>query len=397
MHVELVRTVTSDGLRLDGALAAPLVARSVSEGSATAAILLHGVAGNFYTSSAFEPLIPLLQELGLAVLSVNTRGHDSVFGSMAANIRRRFGAAYETVDDCRLDIAAWIEFLASRGHERIVLIGHSLGAIKAVYGMAHEKWPQVTAIVAASPPRLSYSAFMNSTESSTFWESMSTAETMVAEKRSDELFTGKFPFPLLITAAGYVDKYGPSERYNILKYAAEIPSPALFAYGSKELRLGGVAFEGLPEALAELPSEAGREIVVIEGADHMYSGVADHLAAVVARWIYNRPLLEQMRSRVSQGAKASELLRWLHIQTDGPKMPLFDLIRIFQEAFDLKLIEVNPIGGWLPEIGGELRDEQIDAFLQPHIDVWRRRANQQSTEYEVPSTRLSHVYHADFN
>jgi pimeloyl-ACP methyl ester carboxylesterase len=284
MHVELVRTVTRDGLRLDGALAAPILTRRASEG-VTAAILLHGVAGNFYTSSTFEPLIPRLQELGLAVLSVNTRGRDSVFGSMAGNIRRRLGAAYETVDDCRLDIAAWIEFLTGRGHERIVLIGHSLGAIKAVYGMAHEKWCEVAAIVAASPPRLSYSAFMNSSESSTFWESMSTAEKMVADGRGDELFTGKFPFPLLITASGYIDKYGPAERYNILKYAADVHCPALFTYGSKELRLGGIAFEGLPEALLELPGAERRSVAVIDGADHVYSGVSDVLGEQVASWL----------------------------------------------------------------------------------------------------------------
>ena len=96
MHVELVRTVTRDGLRLDGALT---LARSASEGNPssvpTAAILLHGVASNFYTSSTFEPLIPKLQQLGFAVLSVNTRGHDSVFGASLGNVRRRFGAAYE--------------------------------------------------------------------------------------------------------------------------------------------------------------------------------------------------------------------------------------------------------------------------------------------------------------
>src|SRR6476619_3691973 len=101
MHVELVRTVTRDGLRLDGALTR---ARSASEGNpactATAAILLHGVASNFYTSSTFEPLICKLQEVDLAALSVNTRGHDSVFGASLGNVRRRFGAAYEIVDDC---------------------------------------------------------------------------------------------------------------------------------------------------------------------------------------------------------------------------------------------------------------------------------------------------------
>src|SRR5437762_3154303 len=114
MHVELVRTVTRDGLRLDGALTPT---RSASEGSPpTAALLLHGVASNFYTSSTLEPLIKKPHDLGIAALSVNTRGHDTVFPASVGNIRRRFGAAYEIVDDCRHDVAAWVQFLKSRGY-----------------------------------------------------------------------------------------------------------------------------------------------------------------------------------------------------------------------------------------------------------------------------------------
>ncbi len=286
MLVELVRTTTRDGLRLDGALALPDNSRREAASSLPpAAILLHGVAGNFYTSSTFEPLIPKLQSLGMAVLAVNTRGHDSVFGSMAGNVRRRLGAAYETVDECRLDVAAWIDLLASRGHERVVLIGHSLGAIKAVYAPAHDEWPQVAAVVAASPPRLSCAAFLNSGESSVFRESLSTAEQMVAAGQGDALFTGKFPFPLLITASGYIDKYGPAERYNILRFAANLPCPALFTYGSKELSHGGIAFAGLPEALLELPHSHRRSVVVIDGADHVYSGTSEMLAAAIAGWL----------------------------------------------------------------------------------------------------------------
>src|SRR5687768_4221813 len=101
MHVELVRTVTRDGLRLDGALAPASDSRSPTPHPLpSAALLLHGVAGNFYTSSTFDAVIPKLQELGLTVLSVNTRGHDSVFGASLGTLRRRFGAAYEIVDDC---------------------------------------------------------------------------------------------------------------------------------------------------------------------------------------------------------------------------------------------------------------------------------------------------------
>jgi pimeloyl-ACP methyl ester carboxylesterase len=287
MLVELVRTVTRDGLRLDGAYTRT---RRASEGypqaqKGLAAILLHGVAGNFYNSSTFEPLIPKLQELRISTLAVNTRGHDSVFGGSQGTMRRRLGAAYEIVEDCRHDIAAWIEFLRARGYEQLILIGHSLGAVKAVYAQAHERFPTVATVVAVSPPRLSYSAFMNAESSSAFWESMRTAEELLQAGRGDDLFTSKYPFPMLITASAYIDKYGSAERYNILKFAGDLTCPSLFVYGSKELASGDVPFAGLPDALALLPGGDRRTITIIEGADHFYSGLADRLAARIAEYL----------------------------------------------------------------------------------------------------------------
>jgi pimeloyl-ACP methyl ester carboxylesterase len=290
MHVELVRTLTRDHLRLDGALLAPsrqLPQPPPDKPPITAAILLHGVAGNFYTSSTFDAVTPKLQAAGLAVLSVNTRGHDSVFGASLGSVRCRLGAAYETVDDCRHDIAGWIDLLLTRGHTRIVLIGHSLGAIKALYAQAHEQYPQIAAVIAASAPRLSYGAFMNAEESSLFFESFSTAQRMIKEGRPDELFTSRFPFPLLITAAGFIDKYGPAERYNILKFADRPTCPVLFTYGSKELAQGGIAFAGLPDALTALPNGQKRQVAVIEGGDHLYTGVGNQLADTMTAWLAN--------------------------------------------------------------------------------------------------------------
>jgi pimeloyl-ACP methyl ester carboxylesterase len=288
MDVELVRILTRDRLRLDGALTAERQESEVrrqetGSGRITAAILLHGVGGNFYSSYTFAPLIPQLQAAGLAVLSVNTRGHDSVFTAALGNLRKRFGAAYEIVDECRHDVVGWTEFLASRGHEKIALIGHSLGAIKAVYAQVHEKLAQVAMVIAVSPPRLSFSAFKNAQESSLFLESFRTAESMATEGLGEELFTSKFPFPLLITAASYIDKYGPAERYNLLHIAADLPCPARFIFGSKELNEGGIAFAGLPEALMSLPNAARRSVTVIEEADHFYMGVTENLAEEVTR------------------------------------------------------------------------------------------------------------------
>ena len=288
MHVDLVRTLTPDGLRLDGAVLAgdEVVSRPVD-----AAICLHGVGANFYTSSTLEAVAPALRKLGISVLLANTRGHDSLYTASVAMGRRRQGAAAEIVDECRLDVAGWCKFLVERGLTRILLVGHSLGAIKAVYSQSHEPNSSVVGLIAASPPRLSCQAFQNSLESAPFFDSLSTAQQLVKAGRGDELFLAKFPFPLLMSATAYVDKYGPGERYNILNFASRVPVPTLFTYGSKELESGGIAFAGLPEALAKTPDKHGPlDVEVIAGADHNYTGCGEILASAMRKWIESRYL-----------------------------------------------------------------------------------------------------------
>ena len=63
------------------------------------AVLPHGAGGNFYGSTLFAGLIPAMTRLGLAALSVNTRGHDAVSTAATPNGVRRLGAAFEMVDD----------------------------------------------------------------------------------------------------------------------------------------------------------------------------------------------------------------------------------------------------------------------------------------------------------
>jgi pimeloyl-ACP methyl ester carboxylesterase len=286
MQAELVRTLTPDGMRLDGAL---LAGDPVETKPADAALCLHGVGMSFYTSSTLEGVAPTLRRLGISVLLANTRGHDSLYTASVAMGRRRQGAAVEIVDECRLDVAGWCKFLVERGFARILLVGHSLGAIKAVYSQAHEPAANVVGLIAASAPRLSCQAFKNSLESAPFFDSLTTAEQLFKAGRGDELFVAKFPFPLLISATSYIDKYGPAERYNILNFSGRVTVPALFTYGSKELDIGGVAFAGLPEALAKLPEKRSLlDVEVIAGADHNYTGCGDSLATAMSGWIQSR-------------------------------------------------------------------------------------------------------------
>lgn len=280
MLVELVDTQTADGLRLDGFLR---TADSDAAGKMTcdAAILLSGVGSNFYGSSLMRHLSEMLADSGVSVLSVNTRGHDGVSTASTSRGGKLQGAAYEIVDDCRHDVAAWADFLVKRGFSRIALIGHSLGAIKALYSQARQPHKQVGQIVAISPPRLAHKNFHHGPQSPAFFESMSAAQQLADRGEANMLFQATFPFPLVLSAATYIDKYGPESRYDILQFAPRVGCPVLFVYGGVELENGGIAFAGLPEAIAKLSWSNPPSIEVVPNANHFYAGRFDELSTVL--------------------------------------------------------------------------------------------------------------------
>lgn len=281
---EIVEVTTRDGIRLHGALHAP--AGPIEEPAALDAVLvLHGAGGNFYGSTLFAGLLPGWARLGVAVLSVNTRGHDSVCTAATASGPRMLGAAFEIVDECRQDVAAWVDWLSSRGYRRVVLAGHSLGAVKAIHSLAHEPRPQVQAIVAISPPRLSHSRFAAGPDAEQFLGEFADAQRYVAAGHGEHLMSVRFPIPYLVTAAGYIDKYGRDERYNILKHVSQVTCPMLFTFGTIELRRGS-AFQGLPEDLDAL-SERGADlkVAVLAGADHFYTAARNELAGQITSWL----------------------------------------------------------------------------------------------------------------
>ncbi len=283
MHLQLVQTTTPDGLRLWGALT-----QSALTPADRLVICLHGVASNFYASTLMQSLSTALEQKGLDVLRVNTRGHDNICTIGSDDGARRLGAAFEIVDDCRHDIAGWVKLASSRGYQDVILLGHSLGALKVIYSQAHEPLDQVSAIVAISPPRLSCQAFMEAETSSLFLESLERARQRVDQGQDDELIEIRFPLPLQISARGYLDKYGPGERYNLLEFISQIRSPLLVTFGSLEVERGSIAFAGLPEAIqhavAANPDWPGT-IDVVQGADHHYSDRRDELADMLTQWL----------------------------------------------------------------------------------------------------------------
>ncbi len=277
-----VEATTADGVTLHGAFHA---GNSQASGlSVDAILLIHGTGANFYSSSLSQGLIPRLAEAGLPVLSVNTRGHDVIFNGRTTEGPRRMGSAYEIVDDCRHDLAAWLDWLVAQGFSRVAVVGHSLGAVKAIYAQALEPHAATQAVAALSPPRLSHSAFAARARGAVFLSEYESAVIEANAKNTGALMDVRFPLPQMITVASYLDKYGPEERYDVLKFIDRVTCPLLVTYGTAEL--SGMAFAGMPEALEERrPSMANLTLSIVAGADHVYTGAYTEVTSRLLRWL----------------------------------------------------------------------------------------------------------------
>jgi dienelactone hydrolase len=277
MLVDLVTVMTTDNVRLDGMLVRPPAGSRPALGF-DAAILHHGVGGNFYNSNFFEHVTEQLVDRGVAVLRVNNRGHDLMYNSPTG----RLGAAFEKLDDAQRDWTAWLDFATAQGFERVAVVGHSLGAVKTILYGAGTPDPRVVSLVAVSPPRFCYSEYARLDTSGRFKGYYDKAQAMVDAGDADGLLAVDIPTSVVLAAKTYVDKYGPHERFDILRHLPNVSLPILVTIGSEEGK-GPTAsdwypFGGLATKVASLAEgQSNVSFRLIDGADHMYSTRAPEL------------------------------------------------------------------------------------------------------------------------
>jgi pimeloyl-ACP methyl ester carboxylesterase len=266
----LCEFTTADGQPLHGLLFSP--DRSSDE---RAILLVHGVGGTFYTHP-YPQLAEALAGHGFTVLATNTRGHDWV--TRGPDGAPSAGASFEVISDCLLDLDAGLACLAEAGFGRFVVMGHSLGAVKAIYYQGHRRRSEVAAVVACSAPKLFYSQRIQ--EQPDFAKNMARAQAMLAEGRGSDLFAATAGSgPGLFSARTYVDKYGPEEHTDLRRLAPSLGCPVLTIAGSAEFTPSFVPYA---QELAQL---AKGTCEILDGAPHSYEGHESQIAALVADWL----------------------------------------------------------------------------------------------------------------
>ena len=279
MNVDLMSTQTSDGIRLDGAFFAPGPSAQ-RQGPVDAVLLAHGSSTNFY-APATRFMAEDLRNQGIAALALNSAAHDTVWVDVPSG--QFYGIAFEILDRSRLDLRAGIDYLWDLGYRRIALLGHSMGAVRVAYYAATEDDERVAAVLPVSPVRLSYSYYMDSEDADEFKSIIQKADQLVADGKAQELMPVKFPITQYFSAAAYLDKHGPAERYNLVTLAPNIKAPLFAVAGSLEThtRLRDMAHD---MAVAAVNSPRA-DYVVIDGGNHSLNNRREEASSVVLNWL----------------------------------------------------------------------------------------------------------------
>jgi pimeloyl-ACP methyl ester carboxylesterase len=272
---EIVYTDTADGLTLEGVVIRPTTASP----RPIPVIWIHGLTGRFYAKSSILTGRDLAAE-GYTFISGNNRGHD--FG---ARIPRQQGDAllagggWERFDESPHDVDAWITFAVSLGFERVVVIGHSLGALKVAYYQALRQDPRVAGLIAAS------AALPAARPDPAVVE---LAERMVAEGKGQDLL----PWGSSRAGAGTHSAATMLNRVQtgLDQYGLDAPDPAIGKIRCPILAFFGTVQDTGDAADLEMirrNAKAAERIdtAIVDGADHVYTGRESAVARVLLDWL----------------------------------------------------------------------------------------------------------------
>ena len=323
IHGELVRVLTEDGMELQGfyigrnqksdtrmqKAESPNPnpgSRSLTPGS-FCVVHVHGWDGNFYENRFIDHAAQVCGRMGIGFVSGNNRGHDYIADVLRSQRNQKselgkrraeldyvqVGGMYEKLADSVADIRTWVDFAVGRGAKRVILQGHSHGAIKVTHYLTQTRDPRVCGLTLLSPSD-DMGIGRRDLGNKLFERLLDTAHALMHAGMGRQLLSVKeLKYP--VSAATFHDCHNKDSITGIFNMSrtdrkefpelASVSVPVLMAVGSVE-----EAFVGAPQKyvadveanLVNCPSFTG---AVIEGAPHNYLGSEAQLAGVLKKWL----------------------------------------------------------------------------------------------------------------
>lgn len=261
--------------------------------------------------------------MGIGFVSGNNRGHDYISDILKDRSQKpkgksqkpkaaerldyvQIGGVYERLTDCVSDIRAWVDFATNRGAKRVILQGHSHGAIKVTHYLITTRDPRVCGLILLSPSD-DMGIARRQFGDHPFARLVSRARELIRAGRGRELPPEKrLQYP--VSAATFFDCHNKDSITGMFNMSrtdreefpelASVSVPVLMAVGAVE-----EAFVDAPQKyvadveahLVNCPSFTG---AVIDGAPHNYLGREIELARVLEKWLRFRiPGVKESRIR----------------------------------------------------------------------------------------------------
>ncbi|MHB1006602.1 MAG: alpha/beta hydrolase [Chloroflexota bacterium] len=277
---ELIYTQSEDELLLEGALIAP----DNGQARPLSLVWVHGLTGRFY-----GPMIVRigrrLATAGFRFVTGNNRGHD--FGTVlwTKSAKARFiGGAWERFDESPRDIGAWVEFASRLGGRGVVLVGHSLGALKATYYVAQRQDQRVAGLILASPPVRAGRVRS---------DLLALSERMVSEGKGQDLLPwGSIAVSNTLSAQTYLNRAQTGLDFfgveNSEPAVARVLCPIFALLGTREHWVGKA--EDLETIKQQATASPRVDTRLFEGADHRYLDHEHEVADAIAAWVDTLPV-----------------------------------------------------------------------------------------------------------
>jgi pimeloyl-ACP methyl ester carboxylesterase len=287
---QLVETTTKDSLIHQG------VFFKGSKPTHKALLWVHGLTSNFYSHvTLLNNCAVACEESGFGFAAFNNRGHDLVSSIHKVDPSNpkgysRFpaGASQERFEDSIHDIDSGIQFLIEQGFEEVILLGHSTGANKVTYYMAHQQDPRVKAVVLTSP----LSDRLVSDESAQLIkQNLQKAQTLSEQGEGDTLRTDLFYYVTtpnrlvsLLTPGSDEDTFDYGDPEPKMTDLSKITSPLLVVFGERDEHADRPISEIKKVFDAKRNSSDYKSVVIPDGL-HSFGGKEKELISEIISWV----------------------------------------------------------------------------------------------------------------
>lgn len=281
MNVEFVRFQASDGVELQG---------WYTEAKTDSVVIhVHGMSGNGYENYFLDNLHKIYLEKGISVFTFDTRGR-GVISSFRQNKTglediKLGGSCYEVFEESIHDIQGAIDFLKSKGKNKFILQGHSLGSSKVVNYLTSVKEMNILCCILLAPTDMIGWASADPNHE----KYLKKAEYLVSEKRNKEFVDSMCwldKTPLSARTYLSMSKRGTAvDIYNEIKGKARlgrVEIPMLIVYGSNDIgieKIDGTIEKWLDRVLKIKNSNTS--IKIIEGASHSFKDHEEELSEII--------------------------------------------------------------------------------------------------------------------